>query len=90
MPYRIKITDDAARDVLRLPGNVRQRARRIINALADDPRPTGAKALRGAPEYYRIRLEDWRIIYQLFENHQVVLVLRVRRKSGPETYRDLE
>lgn len=90
MPYRVKVTDDAAREITHLPGNVRQRVRRMIGALAEHPLPHGARELRGYAGYYRVRLDQWRVIYRVYEADQVVLVLRVRRKSGrPETYEAL-
>ena len=89
MPYKIRITGDAEHDVRNLPGNVRQRARRVIKSLADDPRPAGARELRGRPGYYRLWLDRWRVIYRIYDDDQVVLVLRVRRKTGPETYHEM-
>jgi mRNA-degrading endonuclease RelE of RelBE toxin-antitoxin system len=61
-----------------------------VNALAANPRPRDAKELRGMPGRYRIRLSKWRIIYRVDDENQVVLILRVRRKVGPETYEDME
>lgn len=89
MLYKIRITGDAEHDVRSLPGNMRQRARRMIRALGDDPRPPGARGLRGNPAYYRLRLDRWRIIYRLFDDDRIVLVLRVRRKTDPEAYGDV-
>ena len=73
-----------------MPGNYRQRARRLIEALTDAPRPSGAKELRDLPGRYRIRLNGWRIIYHLDDENLIILILRVRRKTGPETYQDIE
>jgi hypothetical protein len=56
MPYRIRITD-TARQEMRLPGHVRQRVRRLVEALADEPTPSGARELRGLPGRYRQSLE---------------------------------
>jgi mRNA interferase RelE/StbE len=88
--YRLDYTDDARRDIRRLPGNVRQRARRMIAELAGDPRPAGARELRERPGRYCIRLDDWRIIYRVYNDDLVVLVLRVKRKRGVETYQNIE
>jgi mRNA interferase RelE/StbE len=89
-PYRIRITETADEEMRRLPGHVRQRARRMVSDLASEPRPVQARELRERPGYYRIRLDSWRIIYQVDDEGQMVTVLRVRRKTGPETYQDLE
>ncbi len=90
MSYQLRITDTAKKEIERLPGNIRQRVRRIINSLADNPCPKQAKELRDLPGRYRIRLDDWRVIYRVEQDQILVLILHVRRKTGPETYRDLE
>jgi mRNA interferase RelE/StbE len=72
-----------------MPGNYRQRVRRLIEALIDEPRPAEAKELRDLPGRYRIRLNSWRIIYRVDDEGQIILVLGVRRKTSPETYTDI-
>jgi mRNA interferase RelE/StbE len=90
MPYRIRITETAEREIRRLPGHVRQRARQAVSHLGEEPRSAGAKELRERPGFYRVRLDGWRIIYQIDDQIQMVTILRARRKTGPETYQDLE
>lgn len=90
MTYRLQYTAAARRDLADVPGNYRQRLRRNFEALADQPTPPEAKELRERPGRYRIRLDRWPLIYRVDEEAGVVLVLRVRRKTGPETYADIE
>jgi mRNA interferase RelE/StbE len=90
MRYKLKITDSAYKEISQLPGNIRQRIRQLVNNLADNPYPQNAKELRDLPGRYRIRLEKWRVIYRVEEDILLVLLLHVRRKTGPETYHDIE
>ena len=90
MHYRINYTDEARRALRTLPGNYRQRIRRLIESLATNPRPKNAKELRDLPDRYRIRLDQWRVIYRVDDEEITILILRVRRKAGPETYQNLE
>ncbi len=78
MAYRIKLTDEAMRVLPELTGNVRQRIRRLIGALAAEPRPVGAKELRGLPGIFRQRLARWRVIYRVVDEERLVIVLSVR------------
>jgi len=78
--YRIQILPSAARQVEGLPPQAQAPIRTAIDALADDPRPFGYDILAGAPKerIHRIRVRDYqRILYQVFDNHLVVLVVRV-------------
>ena len=88
--YRLSISELAEWEIRRLPGNAKQRIRRIVNGLASNPYPPETKELRGRPGRYRLRLDKWRIIYRVDEDTALVEILRVRRKTGPEIYEDIE
>jgi len=90
MRYRLSTTVQAKNDLRNLPGHVRQIALRIVSSLAEDPRPPEARELREKPGRYRIRLQKWRLIYRVYDEDNAVVLLRVRRKTGPEIYEDLE
>ena len=90
MSYRVKFSDEAKRMLAGLPGRYRQRARRAIEGLASQPRPAGAKELRGRPGVYRLYLNGWRIIYQVDEDAGIVWIVAIRMKTGPETYEGLD
>jgi len=79
-------------EISNLPGYVRQRVKRAIDALALDPRPAGSQPLSGAElerELRRLRLDRWRIVYAVTEADKAVDVLAVRRRP-PYDYGDLE
>lgn len=90
MRYQIEYSEEARHALRTIPGNYRQRIRRIIEALADEPRPKSAKELRELPNRFRIRLDHWRIIYRIVDDHLVILIINIRIKVGPETYSDLD
>jgi len=78
-----------------LPGNIRQRVRRALDALAAAPRHPESTAmdvadleLRAGVELRRIRMERWRIVYAVCDEEQWVWVLAVRRRP-PYDYDDL-
>jgi mRNA-degrading endonuclease RelE of RelBE toxin-antitoxin system len=58
--------------------------------LAREARPVDAKELREQSGFYRLRLDGWRIIYRVDDENQAVRIIRVRLKTGPETYENLE
>jgi mRNA interferase RelE/StbE len=71
---------------------MRQRVRRAVDGLADDPHPPRSRRLRTervTPELYRLRLDRWRIVYGIAEEDKVVDVLAVRKRP-PYDYGDLE
>ncbi len=69
----------AARKALRSIRDERLKARivRALKGLESEPRPSGVTRLVGQDGALRIRVGDWRILYELREAEVVVLVLRI-------------
>ena len=76
MTYRIEILPAAERQMRNLDPPVRRRVDTAIEALRGDPRPHGCKRLSGRQEY-RIRVGDYRVLYEIADVVLRVLVVRV-------------
>ncbi len=74
--YRIELRPAAARAVRRLDPQERRRVQGAIALLARDPRPPGARALRGRPGL-RVRVGDYRVIYTVADDVLLVVVITV-------------
>ncbi len=85
MAYRVEFSPAAEREFRKLGREIQLRLRPRIDALADDPRPAGAKKLKGRGELWRIRVGDYRIVYEVRNQILVVLVVRVAHRR--EVYR---
>jgi mRNA interferase RelE/StbE len=75
--YTVELKPAAVRDLKALPERERKRIKTRIDALAENPRPHGAKALQGGEGYLRIRVGDYRIIYTVLDRLLLVVVIRV-------------
>jgi len=62
-----------------------RRLRAAVDALEEEARPAGCVKLGGLPDLYRVRVGDYRIIYQVKETELVVLVLSIGHRR--EMYR---
>ncbi len=71
--YRLELKPAAVRSLRNLPPDVQKRVARKMEALGRDPRPTGVKKLKGIPDLYRLRVGDYRILYQIQD--KILLVL---------------
>jgi mRNA interferase RelE/StbE len=85
--YAVRIVATARRELLGLPDRARQRVRIAIRNLATNPRPTGAKLLagRGADRFWRIRVGEYRVLYEIRDTELIVLVIRIGHRR--EVYR---
>jgi mRNA interferase RelE/StbE len=91
MPYRLLRSKNVKRQIDNLPGNIRQRVKRILKSLEADPRPPFAELLhREYAGRYKIKFGEYRIVYRVDDERQLVIVQKVGKKAGPEFYQDLE
>jgi mRNA interferase RelE/StbE len=74
------------RELERIPKSDLARIGTAINALSEEPRPSGAIQLE--PDIYRIRVGNYRVIYKVYDERQLVLIGRVVRRSE-STYRKI-
>ena len=78
--YHLQIKRAAERDLRRLPRSAFARLNRQILALREEPRPSGAKKLKGRLEGWRVRVGQYRILYQIDDEAQTVTIARVRHR----------
>lgn len=84
-PYRVEIARRAVKALATLPRKEQQRVRAAIDLLAANPRPPGGVAMAGEVGVYRVRVGDYRIVYEVFDDRLVVHVVRVGHRR--EVYR---
>jgi len=78
--YRLVLHHEAAREIKKLPKKIRSQVRDILDGLAEDPRPPAAVALKGRKGAYRIRVADYRVLYEVHATEIVVYVIGVARR----------
>jgi mRNA interferase RelE/StbE len=81
MPFRIQLERNAEKDLDRLTALVRQRITERISTLADNPRPRGCIKPQGASDLWRVRIGDYRVIYSIDDDLQLVRVDYVRHRK---------
>lgn len=78
--YRLQIKRAAEADLRRLPGPVFERINERILALRGEPRPAGVRKLQGREEGWRVRVGDYRIVYQIDDAGRLITIVRVRHR----------
>jgi len=75
--YRIDITKHALKELIALPIKASSQVTKAIDALQENPRPSGCKKLKGETDYlWRIRVGNYRIIYTI---EDVIKVVEIRK-----------
>lgn len=79
--YSLEIKRSAAKEIERVePLTVRRRIVAKIQALAAAPRPNGSEKLAGAERLYRVREGEYRIVCEIDDRANTVLVIRVAHR----------
>jgi len=79
--YQIEWKKSALRELKRLDSQVIPRIVSAIDSLSVQPLPTGASKLQGSQRTYRIRVGNYRVIYELYKHKLVVQIVRVRHRK---------
>lgn len=87
MSYRLIVKPSAEKDLARLPRSVQGRVLDKLAQVQADPRMPGAMKLAGAQATYRVRVGDWRIVYEVDDPGRTVYVTIIGHRR--EVYRGL-
>jgi mRNA interferase RelE/StbE len=83
--YRIFLERTAEKDLKNLPSRLHKRIIDALQKLTGEPRPRGCRKLTGGENDWRIRVGEYRIVYEIDDAAQVIRVNRVRNRR--EVYR---
>jgi mRNA interferase RelE/StbE len=79
--YSVQFARSARKELQALPARIQDRLLEAIEALAEEPRPRGCKKLKGTAATYRIRVGDYRVVYDVDGDKILVLIVRVRHRK---------
>jgi mRNA interferase RelE/StbE len=86
--YKVRFNAHAQKAFRKLTRDVQARLKPAITALSLEPRPDGCRKLNGFEAVYRIRVGDFRVIYEVQDEVLVVLVLTAGHRR--QVYRRFE
>lgn len=85
--FRVQFKSAAQKDFRQIPKKTLSRILEAIEALGQEPFPPQAKKLANADRLYRLRVGDYRVIYELEADDGTITVHYVRHRR--EAYRSL-
>lgn len=78
--FELVLERAAEKELGRLSDEVHERVIKAISTLASNPRPPGSKKLSGTKSDWRIRVGDYRVLYEIADAVRIVRVYRVRHR----------
>ena len=81
MQYELIIKPTAEKSLDKLPCSIRRRIVDTMKELRNNPRPVGVVKLTGDENLWRIRIGNYRVVYEIHDTRLMVLVLRVAHRK---------
>lgn len=79
--FSIQWRGSTKKDIRSLPSQDVARIVTAVTLLADDPLPHGSQKLSGSERTYRIRVGDYRVVYEVFSDTHIIEIQRVRHRK---------
>lgn len=81
--YEVKLTRIARKAYLKLPEKFRKKVFAKLQELAKSPmaKHHDVKRLRSVENAYRLRIQDWRVIYRLEHNKMIIEIIKIAHRK---------
>ena len=83
--YSIYVESRPQKELDQLPAEIYDRIIKEVRALGVNPRPHGCRKITGSKQDWRIRVGDYRVVYEINDSSKEVHIMRVRHRR--EAYR---
>jgi len=87
LKYRIEVKRSAAKELKKIPSADRKRIAHKIDTLAEDPPNPDTTKMKGDNPFHKVRVGDYRIVYEIKEDILLVLVVKIGHRK--DIYRNL-
>ena len=85
--YKIHWKESAERELRSIDRQQIPRIIETVSTLSNDPYPTQHRKLFGSESSYRIRIGDYRVIYQVNTQQKIIFIYHVRHRK--DVYRKM-
>lgn len=80
MTYQIITPKSVQKQIDALPEEIRDRIDEAVKALAENPRPDGVAKMKSSDSEYRIRIGNYRVIYEINDGELTILLVQCRHR----------
>ena len=85
--YTIVFKRSVLKDIKRIPGVILKNIQKRIDLLPGNPFPSGAEPVEGYKHYYRIRVGDYRVVYEVAAQIGIITIIKIGHRR--DVYRKL-
>jgi len=82
MAYIVKFSSQAVKDYRKLTPEMKRRVDQKLDYLRATPRGPDTKKLAGSDNLYRVRVGDYRIVFEIHDAELVVWIVRIKPRDS--------
>jgi len=82
MSFSVFFSRRAEKELKALEKRIAKRCLERIKALSENPAPKGAIKLKGLENVFRIRIGKYRIVYKVFFEKRLILIVRIGKRES--------
>ena len=79
--YSIYLEAEAEKDLSKLPTSIFNTVVAKIKGLADDPRPSNCRKLKGSGNFWRIRIGNYRVVYEVIDSSKRINIYKIKHRK---------
>lgn len=79
--YKILFKASAQKELKKLPKQTYLLIKEAIDKLATNPRPKQSRKLVGGTSQWRLRVGDYRIVYEIIDKQLIIEIVRVKHRK---------
>lgn len=79
--FRIEFAKSAEKDLRKIDRSMIPRLLAEIESLETNPRPDGVRKLVGSERTYRIRIGQYRVVYEIEDDRLILFVVRIAHRK---------
>lgn len=81
MRFEVRLSKKASKQLDSLDNSIRRRILQRLEELEEEPFPLGAIKLQGWENIYRVRVGDYRILYEILRKERLLLIDKIDHRS---------
>jgi len=86
--FLVLIAPAFRREIKKLDKAIQKKVVKTLEALGENPRPAGVEKLEENPKFWRVKVGDFRVIYNVNDKDKTVTAVLIRHRK--DAYRNLD
>ena len=79
--YKLLVKKSAEKELRGIPKQFLSKIIGKIKALASNPRPNACEAMTGSEKHYRVRQNDYRIVYTVDDSKKEIIIVKIGHRG---------